>query len=132
MFTDKRRAMSITAEDLLNNWAKGEMTLGDDPRPLQKPACASAERHYQIPDWEEKQSRLYVNREHHFLVGVFLKGQPPIVRRIIALAYIDLRFLNDRQRNRRIARKLKMAELSVETLIDKTKAQLMVYARGHI
>lgn len=122
----------LTADDLLINWARGEMTFGDDPRPLQKPTCASAERRYQIPDWEEKESRVYVNQEHHLLVGLFLRVQPPIVRRIIALAYIDFRFLGDNPRNRRIARKLKMTALSVDVMIEKTKAQLMDYARGRI
>lgn len=122
----------LTADDLLINWARGEWQIGEDPRPLQKPTCASAERYYQIPDWGEKESRTSINQEHHRLVDMFLRVQPPIVRRIIALAYIDFRFLSDKSRNRRIARKLKMSALSVDVLIEKAKAQLIVYLRGHI
>lgn len=132
-FANVRGGMMLTAQDLLMNWAIGELTLGDDPCPLAPRTCGSAERYYDIPDWGTEERHYYVvNKEHHALVSMFMRTQPLIVRRVIIYEYIDFRYDSEKARRRKTAKKLKLSMEAVNNILDKAHSQLMSYVKRRV
>lgn len=143
----------LTAEDLLINWARGELINGDDPRPKAPSVCASAERYYKPTkeEWvgvleegveadveliEDKLPNTPVNWQHHQLVTDFVKRQHWVVKIIIIHDYVD-RFLMYRgmtrtERRAAISKNTGVPLKTVEFMLENVRKDLTVAMRGKI
>ncbi|GEM_PF-4929696 len=143
----------LTADDLLINWARGELINGEDPRPKEPSFCASAERYYRPTkeEWngvlepgvekeikldDENQSHTPVNWPHHHLVSSFVKRQHWVVKIIICREWVD-RFLTYRGLNR-TARRIAISKQTgvpvrtVEFMIENVRKELTAFMRGKV
>lgn len=143
----------LTADDLLINWARGELINGDDPRPKAPSFCASAERYYRptTEEWagvleegveaevelnEDNLLKTPVNWQHHQLVTDFVKRQHWVVKIIIIHDYVD-RFLKYRglsraERRAAISQRTGVPLRTVEFMLKNVRKDLMDFVRGEV
>ena len=101
----------LTAHELFINWARGELELGEDPRPIALGSCSSAERYYRAPGVYEREDNPPppVCWTSHDLVNRYYKAQGLINRLILVAEYIEQRYTgttSERQQQR--ARKIRI------------------------
>lgn len=141
----------MTAEDLLINWARGELINGDDPRPKAPSVCASAERHYRPTkeEWvgvleegveaemelpEESHTKTPVNWTHHQLVADFVKRQHWVVKIVIIHDYVDrfvkYRGLSRAERRAAISKQTGVPLRVVEFMLMNVRKDLTDFMRG--
>ena len=143
----------LTADDLLINWARGELINGEDPRPKAPSVCSSAERYYRPTkgEWEgvlddgvegeaelteDNHTKTPVNWQHHQLVTDFVKRQHWVVKIIIIHDYVD-RFLKYRgmtrtERRAAISKNTGVPLRTVEFMLENVRKDLMDFVRGEV